>query len=65
MVTLGAIVQTTLMNRPLTYATDTELTKLHRRYAQLADTFHATDPTTGVDVFKALDHIAAERRKRL
>jgi hypothetical protein len=65
MVTLDAIVQVTLMNRPLTYATDAELRRLYGRYNQLADTFHATDPTTGVDVFKALEHIAAERRKRL
>lgn len=67
--TLDAIVQVTLANRPrsLEYATTHELRKLFQRYNQLADTFHATDPTTCVDVFPMLDKINRElaTRKKL
>ena len=65
--TLDAIVQVTLANRAdraLPYATDAELANLYLRYRQLADTFHAIDPTTGVDVFAFLAKIEAERARR-
>jgi hypothetical protein len=45
--------------------TEYELTRLWRRFNQLADTFHATDPTTGQDVFEILEGLRVERARRL